>query len=151
MKYKIIKNKRGNLNVFISIGIILMLTILTVFFLVYFQINVIANNVRQNLFYSANNAILAMNVQSLAYGKYNMDIHYAKELIEDLLNKNAQGAISNIEVKSLKLENIEGGPNLYAQVVVKFKTIVNFGNDNEYKITMQDTVPISLLKYGGEN
>ena len=151
MKYKIIKNKSGNLNVFISIGIILMLTILTVFFLVYFQINVIANNVRQNLFYSANNAILAMNVQSLAYGKYNMDIHYAKELIEDLLNKNAQGAISNIEVKSLKLENIEGGPNLYAQVVVKFKTIVNFGNDNEYKITMQDTVPISLLKYGVEN
>ena len=151
MKYKIIKNKIGNLNVFISIGIILMLTILTVFFLVYFQINVIANNVRQNLFYSANNAILAMNVQSLAYGKYNMDIHYAKELIEDLLNKNAQGAISNIEVKSLKLENIEGGPNLYAQVVVKFKTIVNFGNDNEYKITMQDTVPISLLKYGVEN
>lgn len=138
-------NKKGNINIFIPLGIILLITIFVAIFLAYYQVNIIADNIRKDLFYISNNAILAFNQQDLAYGKYTLDEQKAKEIIEEILNKNYQNG-SVLKISIIQLDQIENN-QILIKIKVRFKSFITLFGRNQYEFIMTETVKISLMKY----
>ena len=62
MSKKIISKNRKKGNVFISTGILLLIIIIAISMLLYYQVNIIAEGIRKDLFYASNTAILAFKI-----------------------------------------------------------------------------------------
>lgn len=140
--------KRG--NVFISVGLIVLVIIFVVTFLVYYQVNIITDNVRQDLFYASNNAILSFDTQDLSYKKYTVDENKTKKVIEYLLNKNyteTEGSITKIEITDLDIIYEQDKVRLDTQVQVTFKSVINLAGENEHSFEMNENIKIALLDY----
>lgn len=143
--------KRGSL--FIATGVIVLIIILASVFLVYYQLNVILETVRQDLFYAAKNAIHSFDLQDLAYKKYTVDENQTKEIIEYLLNKNYtenNGAITKIEVKKIDIQMVGNKVNLKIQIEVNFNSVIAVLGNKEHSFRMNETVKIALMDYVGE-
>ncbi len=137
-------------NVFIPIGIIVLVIIFATVFLVQYQLNIIIENVRHDLFYASNNAILSFDLQDLAYKKYTIDKNQTKQIIEYILNKNyteTKGSITKIRVLDLKITNKLDKVNIKTQVEVTFNSVINVAGKNEHSFKMNDEINISLLEY----
>lgn len=141
-------SKRG--NVFIPIGIAVIIIIFATIALVYYQVNIIIENVRRDLFYAANNAILSFDTQELAYKKYTVDESQTKEIIEYILNKNyteGEGSITKVEITDLEVSNTQDKVNLKIQVKVTFNSVVSIAGKNEHSFKMNEDIKISLMDY----
>ena len=144
------KCKNGATNIFITVGLLLIIIIFAIIFLIYSQINNITENIRKDLFYISNNALMAMNENDLAYSMYTFNKDQAIEKLELLLRKNyvdGKGSITKISIKQLDLNNISGKPSLYIKINVEFESIIAILNDKLHSFDMQETVPISLMYY----
>ena len=147
---KYVLKKQG--SVFIAVGIVVLVIVFTAIFLVYYQVNIIVETVRQDLFYAANNAIVSFDVQDLAYKKYTVDVEGTKEIIEELLNKNYtnnESGITKITIKDLEVVGNDK-VDLKLQVKVNFNTVINILGKDEHSLTMKENIKISLLEYGKE-
>lgn len=141
-------SKRG--NVFIPIGIAVIIIIFATIALVYYQVNIIIENVRRDLFYAANNAILSFDTQELAYKKYTVNESQTKEIIEYILNKNyteGEGSITKVEITDLEVSNTQDKVNLKIQVKVTFNSVVSIAGKNEHSFKMNEDIKISLMDY----
>ena len=137
-------------NVFISIGIVVFVIIFTATFYIYYQVNIITENIRQDLFYAANDAILSFDLQDLSYKKYTVDENKTKEVIEYILNKNyteSDGSIIEIKVTDLDVIYGQDGVKLDIQIQVKFKTVINLLGENEHSFKMNENIKIALMDY----
>lgn len=137
-------------NVFISIGIVVFVIIFTATFYIYYQVNIITENIRQDLFYAANDAILSFDLQDLAYKKYTVDENKTKEVIEYILNKNyteSDGSIIEIKVTDLDVIYGQDGVKLDTQIQVTFKTVINLLGENEHSFKMNENIKIALMDY----
>lgn len=137
-------------NIFISVGLIVLVIIFAVTFFVYYQVNIITENVRQDLFYASSNAILSFDMQDLSYKKYTVDENKTKEVIEYLLNKNyteTEGSISKIEITDLDVIYEQDKVRLDTQVQVTFKSVINLAGENEHSFKMNENIKIALLDY----
>lgn len=137
-------------SVFISVGLVVLVIIFAVTFLVYYQVNIIAENVRHDLFYASNNAILSFDTQDLAYKKYTVDENKTKQVIEYLLNKNyteTEGSITKIEITDLDVIYEPDKVRLDTQVKVTFKSVINLAGENEHSFKMNENIKIALLDY----
>lgn len=137
-------------NVFIPIGIIVLVIIFATIFLVYCQVNIIIDNIRHDLFYASNNAILSFDLQDLAHKKYTVDVNQTKDIIEYILNKNyteADGGITKIEITDLKVVNSRQKVTLKIQVQVTFDSVINIAGKREHSFKMIEEVGISLMEY----
>lgn len=137
-------------NVFIPIGIVVLVIIFAATFFIYYQVNIIIENVRHDLFYAANNAILSFDLQDLAYKKYTVDENKTKEVIEYILNKNyteSDGSITQIKITDLEV--IYGGDkvNLDIEVQVTFRSVINLSGENEHSFKMNENIKIALMDY----
>lgn len=145
-KYKL--TKQG--NVFIPIGLVVLVVIFASIFLVYYQVNIIIENVRRDLFYASNSAILSFDLQDLSYKKYTIDENKTKEVIQYLLNKNyteTKGSITKIKITNLEIISMHDKVNIDVKVQVAFKSVINISGKNEHKFTMNENIQISLLDY----
>ena len=142
-----IKNKQGNITV-ISVGLILIVIIFAVTFLMYYQINIITESIRQDLFYVSNNSLLSFDTSDLAYRKYTVDENKTKEIMQCLLNKNySNGSITNIQITDLAITYEKNKVRLDTEIKVKFKSVITIAGKNQHEFKMKEQVKIALLEY----
>ena len=139
------KNKKNNLkkqgNVFIPVGFAVLIIIFAAIFLVYYQINIIVESVRQDLYYATKNAILSFDTQELSFKKYKGDSYIAKQIIEGVLNKNyteAKGSVNKIEITSLQIIHGQNAVIVNVQVRVVFRSVINIVGKNEHEFKMNE-------------
>lgn len=143
--------KRG--NVFIAIGILVLIIVFFATFLVYYQVNILIQNVRKDLYYASNNAILSFDTQELSYRNYIVDAEKTKEVIEYILNKNyteTGGSITEIAITDLNIQYIQDNVVITTQIRVKFKSVINLMGENEHGFKMNESIKISLMDYKEE-
>lgn len=146
MSRKYAKNKQGNM--IIAVGLIVLVLIFAVTFLLYYQINIITDSIRQDLFYVSNSSLLSFETSDLAYGKYTVDVNKTKEIMECLLNKNYQnGSVKEIKITNLDIIYEQDKVRLDTEIKVKFKSVVTIGGKNEHEFKMKEQVKIALLEY----
>lgn len=81
--------RSGNVQVFLlAIIMIILFVILTAIFLLYIQINSSIFGIKNDMFYIAQNAYIAMDYEKLAYSCYEVDQDILKNKITQLLNLN---------------------------------------------------------------
>ena len=143
---KCIKNKQGNM--IISVGIIMLVLIFAVTFLLYYQVNIITESIRQDLFYVSNNSILSFDREQLSYGQYIIDKNKTKEIMEYLLNKNYEdGSVTDIKIIDLNITYEKDKVRLNTKIKVKFKSVIAIGGKNEYEFKMKEQIKIALFEY----
>ena len=81
-------NNKNQGNVFVAIGILVLIIIFFATFLIYYQVNILLQSIRKDLYYASNSAILSFDTQELSYRNYAADEEKTKEVIECILNKN---------------------------------------------------------------
>lgn len=141
-----IKNKQGNMV--IAVGLIVLVLIFAVTFLLYYQVNIITESIRQDLFYVSNSSLLSFDTSDLAYGKYTVDETKTKEIMENLLNKNYQnGSVKEIKITNLDIAYEQDKVRLDTEIKVKFKSVITIGGKNEHEFKMKEQVKIALLEY----
>lgn len=146
MSKNCIKNKQGNMV--IAVGLIVLVLIFAVTFLLYYQINIITESIRQDLFYVSNSSLLSFDRSDLAYGKYTVDVNKTKEIMEDLLNKNYQnGSVKEIKITNLDVTYGQDKVKLDTEIKVKFRSVITIGGNNEHEFKMKEQVKIALLEY----
>jgi len=132
----------------IAVGLIVLVLIFAVTFLLYYQVNIITESIRQDLFYVSNSSLLSFDTSDLAYGKYTVDENKTKEIIEYLLNKNYQsGSVKEIKITNLDVTYEQDKVRLDAEIKVKFESIITIGGKNEHEFKMKEKVKIALLEY----
>ena len=146
MSSRYAKNKQGNM--IIAVGLIVLVLIFAVTFLLYYQVNIITESIRQDLFYVSNSSLLSFNTSDLAYGKYTVDVNKTKKIMEYLLNKNYQnGSVKDIKITNLDVIYEQDKVRLDAEIKVKFKSVITIGGKNEHEFKMKEQVKIALLEY----
>ena len=148
---KYILAKHG--NVFIPIGFMALIIVFASIVLVYYQVNIITENIRKDLFYASNSAVLSFDLQDLAYQKYTVDESKTREIIEYLLNRNyteTQGSINEIKVTDLKIKKYKDKVCLDVEINVKFNSIINLMGKKEHEFRMIENIKISLIDYEKE-
>ena len=146
MSRRYAKNKQGNM--IIAVGLIVLVLIFAVTFLLYYQVNIITESIRQDLFYVSNSSLLSFNTSDLAYGKYTVDVNKTKKIMEYLLNKNYQnGSVKDIKITNLDVIYEQDKVRLDAEIKVKFKSVITIGGKNEHEFKMKEQVKIALLEY----
>lgn len=147
-KYKYKMKKRG--NIFIPIGLLVLIVTISAVALVYCQINIIIENVRKDLFYASNSAILLFNLQDLSYKQYTIEESKVKDIIEDILNKNYirnDGSITKIQVSDLQIFNDQEKVIIKTRVNITFNSVINIAGRREHSFNMDEEIRISLLNY----
>ena len=141
-----IKNKQGNMV--IAVGLIVLVLIFAVTFLLYYQVNIISESIRGDLFYVSNSSLLSFDTSDLSYGKYTVDENKTKEIIEYLLNKNYQsGSVKEIKITNLDVTYVHDKVRLDTEIKVKFESVITIGGKNEHEFKMKEQVKIALLEY----
>ena len=146
MNRKDIKNKQGNMV--IAVGLMVLILIFAVAFLLYYQINIITESIRQDLFYVSNSSLLSFDTSDLSYGKYTVDENKTKEMMEYLLNRNYQnGSVKEIRITNLDIIYEQDKVRLDTEIKVKFKSVVTISGKDEHEFKMKEQVKIALLEY----
>ena len=141
-----IKNKQGNMV--IAVGLIVLVLIFAVTFLLYYQVNIITESIRGDLFYVSNSSLLSFDTSDLAYGKYTVNENKTKEIMEYLLNKNYQNSsVTEIKITNLDITYEKDRVRLDTEIKVKFKSVITIGGKNEHTFKMKEQVKIALLEY----
>ncbi len=146
-------NNKKQGNVFVAIGILVLIIIFFATFLIYYQVNILVQSIRKDLYYASNSAILSFDIQELSYRNYAADEEKTKEVIECILNKNyteKEGSITKISITDLDIEYMQDGVVITTQIQVKFKSVINLLGKNEHEFKMNEKVKLSLMNYNEE-
>ena len=138
-------------NIFVAVGLIVLIIIFIGVFMVYYQVNIIVTTVRKDLFYAVNHAILSFDVQDLSYKKYTVNKERAEEVIQEILNQNyksTSGGIISVGINELEIIHGKDKVEVCVLVKVRFKSVINLMGDNEHEFKMAENIKISLLQYG---
>lgn len=152
--------KKGELYI-ISIFLFAIICLLILFSVIvsYFQINTVLLGVKDSMFSISQNAIIAYNMENLAYDVYDIDIEKLRTIINEMLLKNhieGKSKIENIEIKELYLISNKNeciyhtngkfeDAILHVILKVNFIPVINIGTINEF--TIHEDVKLSLMKY----
>lgn len=136
-------NKNGSVEIFIlSITIIFMVIILAITFLLYIQINSCIYNVKTDLFYIAQNAILAVDYDELVYSSYEINDEILKEKITTLLHLNYPNY--NFNVNEIKYEHLTSSVLIDMNLQIKPIALRNLIGDITLKI--KDNIKLKLME-----
>ena len=153
--------KKGELLVIsIIVTAIFLILCLSAVSLQYFQISNMLSDLKYNLFYICQNAVLAYD-NELNLDIYTMDVQVLKNTVYSLLSKNymqTRKDIKNIWINELTLlssaeECINHTPGYYEEpfihivVEVEFIPIIKIGDVDKRRVTIHQDVKLSLMKY----
>lgn len=136
-------SKKGSVEIIIlTLTIIFMFIILTITFLLYIQINSCVYNVKSDLFYISQNAVLAVNYDELAYSNYEINDEKLKEKIATLLHLNYPNY--NFNVNEIKYECLSNSVLIDIDLHIKPIALRNIIGDITLKI--KDNVKLKLME-----
>lgn len=153
--------KKGELLVIsIIVTAIFLILCLSAVSLQYFQISNMLSDLKYNLFYICQNAVLAYD-NELNLDIYTMDVQVLKNTVYSLLSKNymqTRKDIKNIWINELTLlssaeECINHASGYYEEpfihivVEVEFIPIIKIGDVDKRRVTIHQDVKLSLMKY----
>ncbi|MEG1989753.1 MAG: hypothetical protein RR144_01300 [Clostridia bacterium] len=137
------KYKKGNIQIIlISFTIIIMCTILTATFLLYFQINTLIYAIKTDLFYICQNSYFSLNKEELAYADYEVNIEELNKKIVNLLNLN----YSKNNVKLNKLKYDLKNKRIYIDINVEIKPIALEQILGRININIKENVKLNLME-----
>lgn len=128
---------------FLGISMILFLTMI---YMLYFQVGMIKNRVKEELFYALMNGQVSLDKQELAFRNYEVD----KTKLEDSLNlwvketAKTKINVSEIKINELLTNISKNKATLKVELLVTFKPIVKISDKVIVKIN--DEIDLSLLK-----
>ncbi len=141
-----LKNKKsGNLQIIIIFLFIIFIIIYTFsFIIINIQINSLIYPIKQDIYYIAQNAILAMDAEELSYYKYEIDNNKLEYLIESLISKN----YNNVKIDELYYNNETNYLNIKLDVVIQpllFKKIIG----ENINIKIEENIRVKLMEVSG--
>lgn len=133
--------KRGNIQIIIlAIFIVIIIIIIFTMVMLNIQINSIIYPIKQDIFYIAQNSLLAMERNDLSLYSYNVDISELKDIVERLVSQN----YNNVTVENVNYDIVTN--YLYIDLIVKIKPIILNINSNRYfNIRFNEKVKIKLM------
>lgn len=139
-------NKVGIINIWLTFLGILMILFLTMIYMLYFQVGVIKNSVKEELYYALMNGQVSLDKEELAYSNYFIDKNKLEENLNLWVKETAKTKININQIKINKLLTNTSNHNvkLNIELLVSFNPIIKVGNNAMVKIS--DEIEISLLK-----
>lgn len=137
--------KHGNLQIIIIFLFIMFILIYTFsFIIINIQINSLIYPIKQDIYYIAQNAILAMDAEELSYYKYEIDNNKLEYLIKSLISKN----YSNVKIDELNYNIETNYLNIKLDVVIQpllFKKIIG----ENINIKIEEKIKVKLMEVSG--
>lgn len=138
-------NKSGIVNICFTIFGITMLLTLTMIYMLYFQVGIIKNRIKEELYYALMNGQVALEREDLAVNVYSVD----KNKLEQILNVWLKETVKfKFNVEEVKINELLTNTNkneftLKVELIVSFLPIVKISDKASVKIN--DEITISLL------
>lgn len=139
-------NKKGFVNICISLGVVIVIVILISVFLIYFQVNVLISEIRQELYYELQNGMLAIEKDELALNSYLIDNKKLTEQINNWIQTSGKSKLNviDIKIKEITTNNKNKKATFKVKLTVAFKPIINIKQVASIDIT--NDIDLSLLK-----
>lgn len=139
-------NKKGFVNICISLGVVIIIVILISVFLIYFQVNVLISEIRQELYYELQNGMLAIEKDELALNSYLIDNKKLTEQINNWIQTSGKSKLNviDIKIKEITTNNKNKKATFKVKLTVTFKPIINIKQVASIDIT--NDIDLSLLK-----
>lgn len=139
-------NKMGIINTCIMFVGIAMIILFTFIYMLYFQVGVIKNSIKDEVFYALMNMQVAFDKEELALGNYVINKNKLEETLNLWVKETAKSKINvdEIIIKQLLTNTSNKTTTLKIELLVKFTPLVNISDKVSIKIN--DEIDISLLK-----
>lgn len=140
-------NKKGFVNVFVTLGIVLIIIAIVISFFIYFQINLIQTKIKSDLNFAIYDGIVAMNRNEFGLGNYSID----RLMFENVINKWCQNVKQDIpwvqeaKVINITLSDTTYGINLKVKLDVKFIPIIKI--KQKATTIISSDINLSKLRY----
>lgn len=139
-------NKSGITNIWLTFFGVVMILFLTMIYMLYFQVGVIKNSVKEELYYALINGQVSLDKEELAYSNYFIDKNRLEEILNLWVKETAKTKINinEIKINELLTNTSNNNVRLNIELVVSFNPIIKVGNSAMIKIS--DEIEISLLE-----
>ena len=139
-------NKFGITNIWITFLGIAMILFLTMIYTLYFQVGVIKNSVKQELYYALMNGQVSLDKDELAFSSYIVDKNKLEEMLNLWVKETSKTKVNVSEIKINKLLTNTSNNNitLKIELLVSFAPIAKISDKAIVKIN--DEIDLSLLK-----
>lgn len=139
-------SKKGTTNICIMFAGILMIIFFTMTYMLFFQVGIIKNSVKEELFYALMNTQVSLDKEELAYGNYVINKNKLEETLDMWVEETAKSKINvtQIIVKELLTNTSNNNMTIKIELLVTFKPIIKLRDKVSIKI--YDDIDLSLLK-----
>lgn len=139
-------SKSGITNIWITFLGISMILFLTLIYMLYFQVGVIKNSVKEELYYALMNGQVSLDKDELAFNSYIINKNKLEEVLNLWVKETAK---TKVNVNEIKINNLltntkRNNVTLKIELVVSFTPIVKISDKAIVKI--DDEIDLSLLK-----
>lgn len=140
-------NKKGMTNIWIMFLGITMIILFTLIYMLYFQVGVIKNSIRQEVFYALMNGQVSLNKEELAFNSYEIDKNKLNDILNLWIKETAKTKINVTEIKinDLLTNNSNDKVTLKIELLVSFIPIVKVSD--KAKVKINEEIDLSLLKF----
>lgn len=140
-------NKKGFVNVFITLGVALILIIIIISFFIYFQINLVQTKIKNDLNFAIYDGIVAINRNEFGLGSYSIDKIVFENIITNWCENVKKDIPWVIEAKIMDITIFNGANeiNLSVKLSIKFTPVIKI-KEHATTIIVSD-INLSRLKY----
>lgn len=136
-------NKKGNGIIIVMIFIFLLFFILSMisFYILHFELNLIIDKVKQDVFYIVQNAFFSINKSDFKYYSYGIDEIVMKQRINSLINLNYN---DKVKINSIKYDYVKN--TVYIKYEIEFDSVVFRNAIGNKKITLEDNIKLKSME-----
>lgn len=137
------KYKKGSIEITIMmIFIIIICILLTVVYLLYWQVNTVLSSMKVDIFYICQNSYFSLNKEELAYSNYEIDLELLNEKITKLLKLNYYN--NNVKINNINYDykNKEIKIDIDVEIIpLALEQIIG-----RVKINIKDNIKLKLME-----
>jgi flagellar basal body-associated protein FliL len=134
-------SKKGNVQiVFLTLVIILILFLLSISYILYFQINSCIYGIKQDIFYIVQNLYLSLNSDELKMYNYVVDKAKMKEKVETLIKTN----YDNVEIENLIYD--EDNNYVILDIKITIKPVALSKKIGYLKLRLREKVKLKMME-----
>jgi len=139
-------DKYGITNIWLTFLGVAMILLLTIIYMLYFQVGVIKNSVKEEIYYALMNGQVSLDKEELAFGSYIIDKNKLGEILNLWIKEtaNTKVNVNEIKINELLTNTSNNNVTLKIELVVSFTPIVKISDKAIVKIN--DEIDLSLLK-----
>ena len=139
-------DKSGIINIWLTFLAVVIILFLTIIYLLYFQVGLIKNSIKEELYYALMNGQVFLYKDELVYSNYFIDKNKLEENLNLWVKETAKTKININEIKINNLQtNTENSKlKLTIELIVSFKPIITLNNN--IKVKINDEIEIRVLE-----